>query len=941
MKAKYRSNSIHASLRQLLELGLSKSSSAEPQKITRTAKFKINTDIRPDLVPVLNRHFDAFEKFRRKVLDELEARWNKDQKSFQAMVQCSAKEPYQKKSSCYAWLDTHFITEAKAVLDLPRKPATSLLYNLSGGLKGFLTRRETVTEDIQKRFNDNLREWNGDLSQLASDLKAPLPPAPPNLDFENLTERAIERYNDWVGRTRAWCNLILVQQKKVERRDACLPRYLKGYPGFFGSQRYATTASLAENLKKLEQEAREQSKKAPTRFAKLSPEIWTAIQERFSPPEGHEAGEKRRPRTAHQTVCLRFAALRAAHPEWTPAQLAGEILAGIFHGTEKLKKHLAANGFEDRRAVIKLANLYNVVVAFSLDPIRAAGNYISFYKEETPKRNAFGDVRGGLHQPSDESAAIEIMGFGLQKESGKPLYNGLLVCKKSEKEHDDSWAFLYCHTEGQMFELANEKAKLRGKLLTDWTGFASRGGSRKKAEASAKQLVRGRVWISEKTPPTVMPLAFGSRQGREYLWHFDRDLREKNEWVLGNGRLLRIMPPGRPNAADFYLTITLERQAPPVAEFIASKLIGIDRGEAVPAAYALIDREGRWLVNQKRFQEFLKALGTWHDELDEWWKKNKNTPINDRVKRPRLQWTSELEDGFGFVASEYREQQADFNDQKRELQRTQGGYTRWLRSKERNRARALGGEVTRAVLSLASEHRSPLVLEKLGSALATRGGKGTMMSQMQYERMLTTLEQKLAEVGLYAMPSAPKYRKLTNGFINFAAPHYTSSTCSSCGQVHDSIFYNELAKKIVRPNDSKWQVTLPSGQTRTLPQTYSYWLKGKGEQTKQTNERLNELLGERTVTQLSKSSYMTLVSLLKNSWLPYRPQQADFCCLNCGYTTNADVQGALNIARKFLFRSERGKKTDDAGEEGEAKRGKYKDDWQTWYRQKLEKVWCK
>ena len=215
------------------------------------------------------------------------------------------------------------------------------------------------------------------------------------------------------------------------------------------------------------------------------------------------------------------------------------------------------------------------------------------------------------------------------------------------------------------------------------------------------------------------------------------------------------------------------------------------------------------------------------------------------------------------------------------------------------------------------------------------------MSQMQYERMLTTLEQKLAEVGLYAMPSAPKYRKLTNGFINFAAPHYTSSTCSSCGQVHDSIFYNELAKKIVRPNDSKWQVTLPSGQTRTLPQTYSYWLKGKGEQTKQTNERLNELLGERTVTQLSKSSYMTLVSLLKNSWLPYRPQQADFCCLNCGYTTNADVQGALNIARKFLFRSERGKKTDDAGEEGEAKRGKYKDDWQTWYRQKLEKVWCK
>jgi len=75
---KSRVNSIHASLRQLLALGLSKSSSAEPQKITRTVKVKIqrkkNLELHetdPELHQTLTRHFNAVEKFRQTVLDEL------------------------------------------------------------------------------------------------------------------------------------------------------------------------------------------------------------------------------------------------------------------------------------------------------------------------------------------------------------------------------------------------------------------------------------------------------------------------------------------------------------------------------------------------------------------------------------------------------------------------------------------------------------------------------------------------------------------------------------------------------------------------------------------------------------------------------------------------------------------------------------------------------
>src|SRR2546429_2454025 len=140
-------SSIHASVRQLLKLGLGGSDSAEPQTITRTLKFKINTDIRLELIPVLNRHFDASEKFRRKVLDELEAWWNKDQDSFQTTVHCSADEKYEEKSSCYAWLYTHFLKGADLSSDLSRDAANGMLDSLSGGLKSFLTRRTNVTTE--------------------------------------------------------------------------------------------------------------------------------------------------------------------------------------------------------------------------------------------------------------------------------------------------------------------------------------------------------------------------------------------------------------------------------------------------------------------------------------------------------------------------------------------------------------------------------------------------------------------------------------------------------------------------------------------------------------------------------------------------------------------------------------------------------------------------
>jgi len=229
------------------------------------------------------------------------------------------------------------------------------------------------------------------------------------------------------------------------------------------------------------------------------------------------------------------------------------------------------------------------------------------------------------------------------------------------------------------------------------------------------------------------------------------------------------------------------------------------------------------------------------------------------------------------------------------------------------------------------------VLENLNSSLATRGGKNTMMSQMQYERIMTALEQKLAEAGLYALPSAPKFRKSDNAFIKLVGPAYTSSTCSACGHVHTSEFYEQVADTLATTGNGKWQVTVAE-KPRTLPETYTYWLRGKGEQSRNTNERIDELLRGRPVAKLNKTDRKSLVSLLRNRWLPYRPQQAEFQCVVCAHQMNADEQGALNIARKFLFASGRRKK---AGEMTDTERRKMRGEWEKWYTEKLATVWRK
>ena len=919
-------NSVRKSVRLLKDYGLSFNGSASPVPVTRTVKLKVDTATSPAFKRNLNGLFDAFEEYRIEVMGKLEDFWDDAPDSFIQMVKSSGSKPFEKKSSCYGWMRTKYLTGATLPEGLSLTAADALLNSLSGNLKSFLTRRKTVSDEIKKTVKNNALEYKK-LSLIASDQDESntLPPSPQKVDDSKLTKDSIKGYNDSVGLLRSWVNLILNQKHGMGRNDAPLPKYIKGYPGFPGSQRYNVQITVCESLKMLRDVLEERASEIAEVFKNASGEEWNQIRERFSWNLINE-DPSLKPRNAKQIISHRLTWLEENNPNWTPVKFTKEIISGAFRSLDKITLHLEKCDYSDRQAIVKYQSLCNVCSVFSIEPLRIRGEYKDYYIKDTPRRNAFGEARGAMHQASDDTASIPISGFSLSGSS--PQYGGMLAYR-IEDENKHRWVFLYKRT-GQNLKLLQPNKTVKppkGYQKTDLTGFAKEGASDK------AKILRGEVWVptEEDKKPEELALHFGSRQGREYFWHFERGLASKDEWMLGgDARILRIMPPGNQLEANFFLTLTFTRQAPPpVNELPSSNLIGIDRGEKIPAAYAITNSKGKWLVDEKRYHDFNKQLQKWNDSFSSWFKNQRGN------KPPLLHWEAKESDGFGVISPEYLSQQESFNYFKRELQQIKGGYTKTLRSKERNRAKALGGEVTRELLHLANEHKAPLVLEKLSGGISTRGGKGVIMSRMQYERILVGLEQRLAETGLYDLPTQPKFRKIDNRFLKLTRPHWTSLTCSKCGQVHANDYYESIALALEKKGVD-WIVTLPDKSTRVLPKTYEYYSRSFGMKTRKVDERISEILGKKTAETLSATARKTLVSNLRSYWLPYRPTQASFQCVACGHQANADLQAALNIARKFIYEIET-KSKGKGDSEKDRKSGMSK--WEKWYKERVASNW--
>lgn len=876
--------STRASLRALNAYALDNpTSDGAVQTITRTLKLKVDAPEGSDLQAALNKELSGYEAIRRNALAELEKFWEKKPDEFIKMVKASAKSPYEDKTSCYGWILTKYVTGREFSQELSYSLIRSVFNGIAGSIKSFITRRANVAEDIDSIVKANAKLWASVIPKICKELEiADHPPAPPEIDAHNLTDKAVLQYNQWVAQSALWHNLILVQKHSVRKSDVPTPRRIKGYPGFPGSVKFKAAISLDDAVEKLVSVTQSICKDNLERFENLDEGDWALIVERFPAPPA----EFDKPKSAKLKLGKRLAALIKAHPDWEPHQIAKEILEGQERAATKLLTHLKDRGYNDRQALIKLCGLLTMTSVFAEEPVRVKGDYVLLGQIDWPRLVAYGEVRGAMHSAGDESAAIEISGFSVSAGSNTFSYDGAIAYLSEDSQ--ERWFFALNNAKGLKGVLGPETLSQSKRVLTPLIGFGITGGSRKKDLAKPKQIVRDRLWVDKEHQPLFLPLQFGKRIGREYFWHMDHPLAKDDHWIPANARIIRQMPPDRSDLAQFFVAITFQMEAPPPAEPPAGKYIGVDRGEATPAAYAVVDEKGKLLETGK-------------------------------------------------IAEDYREQQRKYEALRREFQRTKGGYNRWLKAKESNRAKSLGGEVGRGLLDLMAEHQAPVVLERLNSALVTRGGKGTAMSYMQYERMISTLEQKLAQVGCCSIPSQPKFRKNDNHFIKLVNPAYTSQTCSACGTVHDSGFYKDLTLTL-ELTEKGGSVKLPSGKSLSLPESYeSVNWRLRTKKTVQTREKLDEILKGDEVKALPVSRFNKLLNLLRYQLLNFRPKQDHFICLECGHEADADEQAALNIARKFIFLKGQPAKAGD--ESSEKKRQEARDKWKQWYPKQIAKGW--
>ena len=873
-------STVKASVRHLTRHALDKPGEGDPGETTKTLKFRI--DAKGHTRTRLDQIFSAQRQFVRDLLNKLEGMWDKDPERFIRMARSSPSEPFEKKTSCAGWMLTKFLTGSDLPKHLSRQSARATLSPLSRNMKSFITRRKNVLKDMAVVIGRNRDNWDSGLKELCAELKVDQFKGPPSVDPDKLNAKTVEKYNEWVAAARIWCNLILSQKHKIPRGDAFFPTRLKAYPGFPGSVIHKEAVPFSTAIEELRKCLADLKRSQLKLFDGLTAEEWVLVLERFPAPEG-EGGKGMR----HQ-LGKTLAVLGKKHSDWKPRQLVEELVAGLERGADSLVNHLKDRDFSDRPAAIKLINLLNNACVVLMEPLRVKNLYREYFEQDTPRRNAFGQARGSLAEPTDQADSLEIEGFSLKKgDAGSCNFDGLLAV--TPKDGKDQWSFFFDPEGPGGMGIAEITKHPRGSTTTEHLSFGSSGGSRKKAQASEKKLVRERLWIRRDRKPLQLPLQFGTRQGREYLWNFDHGLKKSSDpWLLANGRLLRVYPINRPQFSQYNLTITLQKDTPPLALSAGEMLIGVDRGEVNPASFAVVDAKGKLLK-------------------------------------------------CGNVGEKYTAKIRQLAEMKSDLQRTAGGYTRKLRAKERNTASALGGLVIRELLDLLVRHPGDLVFERLTSGITTRGGRGTLMGNMHYERIMSGVEGKLAEAGCYKVPRATKFRSKDTRFVRFVHPAYTSATCSACGDVFSSGWYKKTAATIAKESPGSWSVTLPSGKKIQLPSSYTYYMRGRGEKTWNTAERLEELFKGRKWSDLPPSTRKTVEGLVARL-IHHRPKRGEFVCPSCGHKDDADLQAALNIARKSIWvRSLPPRQAKQS--EGEDRRST-EEPWREWYKKQIREKWA-
>jgi len=494
----------------------------------------------------------------------------------------------------------------------------------------------------------------------------------------------------------------------------------------------------------------------------------------------------------------------------------------------KLKKHYQRKPWETA-GVSSYVNLLN---------FKANLFYYLPFKDEARRQklvNIYAKSKGLFFIEKKERDILSISGFGWSH-SGKPLKNAAIA--KIRDDNKDK--FFLCFA-------PSSKAFLKEGNLQF---FKQTGGGKKKA-SKTKNIVFKQGGFDENFEGALkLELLFGkSGQGRKYFYHKDWGLIN----LISQFSSAKIIKTKNKKNKDIYLcNLSIKRPGigyPEKLDWDKFKfIVGVDRGEKVPAAAVVIDRKGIIIEKELFGEDYIKA-----------------------VKK------------YDGIKSYYQEK--GFRMSKN------------LRGKISNLKETLVKGICSKIIALAAKYKAGIALEKLDGF---RGREKKIIPIKTYKDIEDYLILNLELAGLASMRNKGKWN---NGLLKMIPAFYTSVTCPKC-----SVEWSE--RRIYNPTIDKFPMNIKNkgknieifgeksngqkieGQSIELSRTI---IVGFGKNAEEINlvDKLKEIL--------SGSSFKKdeIKKWLKIALNP-RPKQEIFHCKLCGYKENADINGAHNIALRAL-----------------------------------------
>lgn len=748
---------------------------------------------------------------------------------------------------------------------------TALRQIAARDLAGFLDKYYDIRKAIQKICQENTKQLASNRAKLS---KCNITSQALELPEIVVSRTELEYYNRLVSSYNAWLNEVCWQHDELgEELKEILPKLkrLKGYPSFplvekQQTQHNATEEELLTQFEALSNRIEEkwlvQSKNLPDEyfidFLKKHAAwiIWQKLPEQrdiLSAPLRKYLKRQEENKVSHKPMVRVGAWLYHFHRQLDKPL--SEALQRTHQKIDKkindLKTHYEARktGDKENRDIVayqQLMKWYQAKISFFLTAFHP--DYYqdtSFYWDTRGESlDLYGLLRGNPFKKRLTQKTFEIVGFSLS--SNTPQYDALLALYINEAGKREYYMLL------QPLKKAKKK-----KLLLDsshhfdpenpqagWYGFW------KDKEGTALSPL---TVDFDEDAIVRLPLLFGTRQGRRYLWNWNFPLaRQSDLGSLGlmNGRIIEKKVSSDlkdewllkkyKKQEGLYVAITIEKTANHGVlddkTWRYETIIGVDRGEKIPLVASLIDLNGNPIKQNIQ-------IGVDHYAIQKKY----------ALKVARHQQTGAAQVNVDSKRAKHVADQMIHN-------------------------------AVAQLLDLAQKHNALIVLEDLSRGFGRRGKK-TYMTLQQYTKLEDHLIQKAREVGLY--PKGDLLSNFRKGILAKVIAQHTSQTCSHCGRVNSK---NELTRDLfstLHKANGSYGVERPDGSILTL--------------SSELTEDLDTLLKNgKSFSQLSKTGKKALVKLLMQE-LQYRPSQDKFCCLYCGYEAHADAQAALNIGRAWLF----------------------------------------